>query len=48
MKEASLFFGMSLCPEEAAAAKALFQLPGGLAGYRPYLPATHYCAEHDQ
>jgi uncharacterized membrane protein YphA (DoxX/SURF4 family) len=34
---------MSLCPEEASAAKALFQLPGRLAGSRPYLPATDYC-----
>jgi hypothetical protein len=42
-KEASLFNGAFLCPEEALAAKTLFQLSGGVAGYWPCLPATYYC-----
>jgi hypothetical protein len=39
------FFWRVFVPEEAPAAKALFQLPGGLARHRPHLSAPYCCCQ---
>jgi hypothetical protein len=44
VKKASLFLARICTPPEAPAAKALFQLPEGLARYWPYFPATYICS----